>query len=102
MLTSLIFESLSPPPTPLDTASPPHLGGRGGGRGWVRAVKAVVVGLYAIRVWVRNWDWRHREAFYGAMIRSFPDNPKAHYGYGNVVINDPKRKELGEYHMLRV
>jgi len=64
---------------------------------WLRVL---VVCAYAGRTWVRNYDWCHREAFYGAMIRACPTNPKAHYGYGNIVMNDPLRKELGVSHCI--
>ncbi|EKX43179.1 hypothetical protein GUITHDRAFT_110906 [Guillardia theta CCMP2712] len=55
---------------------------------------------YGIRTLIRNRDWRHREAFYGAMIRDNPTNPKAHYGYGNIIINDVKRIDIGVKHLL--
>ena len=42
----------------------------------LRMTRVVIVGLYAARTWLRNNDWRHREAFYGAMVRDAPTNPK--------------------------
>ena len=64
------------------------------------SLRALLVLAYAGRTWVRNYDWRSREGFFGAMVRATPDNPKAHYGYGNVVINDVRRKAVGERHLL--
>ena len=75
-----------------DTAAALHVS-RAGMR-WVRCARAAVVVFFFARTWVRNQDWATREGFYAAILRAAPNNPKAHYGYGNVVINDPKRFEV--------
>lgn len=38
-------------------------------------------------------------AFYGAMVRDNPTNPKGHYGYGITIINDVKRIDIGIHHL---
>ena len=75
-----------------DAAAASHVS-RAGMR-WVRCARAAVVVFFFARTWVRNQDWATREGFYAAILRAAPNNPKAHYGYGNVVINDPKRFEV--------
>jgi len=64
-----------------------------------RGIAMSVCLLYGGRTWVRNEDWRTRNDFYSAMVRDSPQNPKAHYGLGNIVVNDRNRRDVGVWHL---
>ncbi|MFI5398839.1 MAG: tetratricopeptide repeat protein [Candidatus Binatia bacterium] len=43
---------------------------------------SILVGAFAVRTWVRNWDWLDNASLYRSMVRSAPDSAKSHYNMG--------------------
>jgi len=51
-------------------------------RAVVPVALAVTVSAFAVRTWVRNWDWADDLALYRSMVRTAPESAKAHFNYG--------------------
>jgi hypothetical protein len=46
----------------------------------------VMVGAFAARTWVRNWDWRDNATLHCSTARSAPNSAKAHYNFGHELL----------------
>jgi Tfp pilus assembly protein PilF len=56
-------------------------------------VLALVLGMFAVRTWTRNWDWRNGNTLSLSAVQASPDSAKARFNYGIALLTNHHTEE---------